>query len=38
VIARLPNSSRDLPPPLVLVADEDPQVVEAIVAALQLHH
>jgi DNA-binding response OmpR family regulator len=38
VIARLPGSSRDLPPPLVLVADEDPQVVETIVAALQLHH
>ena len=38
MIARLPGSSRDLPPPLVLVADEDPQVVEAIVAALQLHH
>jgi len=38
VIARLPGSSRDLPPPLVLVADEEPQVVEAIVAALQLHH
>lgn len=36
MIARLPQ--RDLPPPLVLVADEEPQVVEAIVAALQLHH
>jgi DNA-binding response OmpR family regulator len=36
VIARLP--SRDLPPPLVLVADEEPKVVEAIVAALKLHH
>jgi DNA-binding response OmpR family regulator len=36
VIARLPQ--RDLPPPLVLVADEEPQVVEAIVAALRLHH
>jgi len=36
VIARLPK--HDLPPPLVLVADEEPQVVEAIVAALQLHH
>jgi DNA-binding response OmpR family regulator len=36
VIARLPQ--RDLPPPLILVADEDPKVVESIVAALQLHH
>jgi len=36
VIARLPQ--RDLPPPLILVADEEPKVVEAIVAALQLHH
>jgi DNA-binding response OmpR family regulator len=36
VIAKLPQ--RDLPPPLVLVADEEPQVVEAIIAALQLHH
>jgi DNA-binding response OmpR family regulator len=36
VIARLPQ--RDLPPPLILVADEDPKVVETIVAALQLHH
>jgi len=36
VIARLPQ--RDLPPPLILVADEEPKVVESIVAALQLHH
>ena len=36
MIARLPQ--RDLPPPLILVADEEPKVVEAIVAALQLHH
>jgi CheY-like chemotaxis protein len=38
MIAPLSGSSRNLPPPLVLVADEEPQVVEAIVAALQLHH
>ena len=38
MIAPLGGSSRNLPPPLVLVADEEPQVVEAIVAALQLHH
>jgi len=36
MIARLPQ--RDLPPPLILVADEEPKIVEAIVAALQLHH
>src|SRR5262245_33109447 len=36
MIAKLPH--RDLPPPLVLVADEEKQVVEAIIAALQLHH
>jgi DNA-binding response OmpR family regulator len=36
VIARLPQ--RDLPPPLILVADEEQPVVDAIVAALQLHH
>jgi len=36
VIARLPK--HELPPPLVLVADEEPHVVEAVVAALQLHH
>jgi DNA-binding response OmpR family regulator len=38
MIAKMPNTHRDLPPPLVLVADEEPQVVEAIIAALQLHH
>ena len=38
MIARLPAPGRDLPPPLVLVADEDPQVVEAVVSALQVHH
>ena len=38
MIARLPGTPRDQPPPLVLVADEDPKVVEALVAALQEHH
>jgi len=38
VIARLPGPQRDQPPPLVLVADEDPKVVETLVSALQAHH
>jgi two-component system, OmpR family, phosphate regulon response regulator PhoB len=38
MIPRLPGPPRDQPPPLVLVADEEPAVVEAIVEALQLHH
>jgi DNA-binding response OmpR family regulator len=38
VIPRLPGPPRDQPPPLVLVADEEPSVVQSIVEALQLHH
>ena len=35
MIPRLPGPPRDQPPPLALVADEDPNVVEAMMHALQ---
>ena len=38
MIPRLPGPPRDQPPPLALVADEDPNVVEAILRALQSAH
>ena len=38
MIPRLPGPPRDQPPPLALVADEDPNVVEAIMRALQSVH
>ncbi len=38
MIPRLPGPSRDQPPPLALVADEDPSVVEAVMRALQSAH
>jgi len=38
MIPRLPGPPRDQPPPLALVADEDPNVVEAIMRALQSAH
>ena len=38
MIPRLPGPPRDQPPPLVLVADEDPQVVDGIVRSLQGVH
>jgi len=38
VIPRLPGPPRDQPPPLVLVADEDPNVVHALARALETGH
>lgn len=38
MIPRLPGPPRDQPPPLALVADEDPAVVEAVMHALQSAH
>ncbi len=38
MIPRLPGPPRDQPPPLVLVADEDPRLVETLALALQSSH
>jgi DNA-binding response OmpR family regulator len=38
VIPRLPGPPRDQPPPLVLIADEDAQLVDTLVRALQSVH